>query len=130
MKSIKNILNSFLNSVLDFEGDFEMKDVNLTNPYQIEKIKEFKDTISDIKAINKKGDNFIVQMQRKYLGDFSIEILNFNIFKNQNFISRHLIINQETLTQDLDDVEFSFIELPKFNKELKQYKNLEIINDL
>ncbi len=57
---------------------------------------------------------------------YFIGILNFNIFENENYISRHLIINQETKSQDLDDFEFSFIELPKFNKELQ---NLESILD-
>ena len=39
---------------------------------------------------------------------------------NTSFISRHLIINQETTKQDLKDFEFTFIELKKFNLELKE----------
>jgi predicted transposase/invertase (TIGR01784 family) len=41
------------------------------------------------------------------------------MFENKNYISRHLIINQETMTQDLKDFEFTFIELKKFNVELE-----------
>jgi len=148
----KNILISFLNSVLDFHDGFAIVDVTLANPYQIPKIPELKETILDIKATNKNKDTFIVEMQRKDLGDFSkrslyytskayveqlpksknysvlkkvyfIGILNFNIFENQSYISRHLIINQETNTQDLKDFEFSFIELPKFNKELEELES-------
>ncbi len=149
----KNILISFLNSVLDFNGDFEIKDVSLTNPYQKPIVKELKETILDIKAINKKGENFLVEMQKKDLGDFTkrslyytskayveqlpkggdykrlkkvyfIGILDFNIFDSIDYISRHLIINQETKSQDLDDFEFSFIELPKFNKNLNELKSI------
>jgi predicted transposase/invertase (TIGR01784 family) len=144
----KGILVSFLNSVLDFRNDYAIVDVSLANPYQVPKILELKETILDIKATNKKGDNFIIEMQKKDLSDFTkrslyytskayveqlpkgknyealkkvyfIGILNFNIFENKNYISRHLIINQETNTQDLKDFEFSFIELPKFTKDIE-----------
>ena len=149
----KNILISFLNSVLDFKGNQIIVDVSLANPYQVPKIPELKETILDIKATNKNSDTFIVEMQKKDIGDFTkrslyytskayvsqlpkgqdytvlkkvyfIGILNFNIFENKNYISRHLIINQETNTQDLKDFEFSFIELPKFNKELDQLNSI------
>ncbi|MGZ8546508.1 MAG: Rpn family recombination-promoting nuclease/putative transposase [Sulfuricurvum sp.] len=149
----KNILISFLNAVLDFQDEFVIVDVSLANPYQIPKIMELKETILDIKATNQKGDTFIVEMQKKDLGDFTkrslyytskayvsqllkgndytvlkkvyfIGILNFNIFDNTNYISRHLIVNQETNTQDLSDFEFSFIELPKFTKDLESLATL------
>jgi len=142
-----NILISFLNAVLDFKDEFVIVSVTLANPYQVPRIPELKETILDIKATNKRGDTFIVEMQRKDLGDFTkrslyytskayvaqlpkgndytvlkkvyfIGILNFNIFESKHYISRHLIINQETNNQDLKDFEFTFIELPKFTKEL------------
>ena len=149
----KNILISFLNAVLDFKGKYEIVDVELVNPYQVPKIPELKETILDIKATNKNKENFIVEMQKKDLGNFTkrslyytskayveqlpkgndytklkkvyfIGILNFDIFDNKNYISRHLIINQETNTQDLDDFEFTFIELPKFNKKLNELETI------
>ena len=149
----KSILISFLNSVLDFKGQQTIVDVTLANPYQVPKIPELKETILDIKATNQKNEEFIVEMQKKDLGDFSkrslyytskayiaqlpkgnnyselkrvyfIGLLNFNIFENESYISRHLIINQETQTQDLEDFEFSFIELPKFNKSLEELESV------
>ena len=149
----KNILISFLNSVLDFQDELQIVDVSLANSYQIPKIPELKETILDIKATNKRQDQFIVEMQKKDLGDFTkrslyytskayvaqlprgnnytelkkvyfIGILNFNIFDNKEYISRHLIINQQTNTQDLDDFEFSFIELPKFSKDLHEIETI------
>jgi len=145
----KNILISFLNAVLDFKDEFIIKDVSLANPYQVPKIPELKETILDIKATNNNGETFIVEMQKKDLGNFTkrslyytskayvsqlskgnnyttlkkvyfIGIVNFEIFSSTNYVSRHLIINQETNTQDLDDFIFTFIELPKFDKELNQ----------
>jgi predicted transposase/invertase (TIGR01784 family) len=46
------------------------------------------------------------------------------MFEGQSCISRHLILNQETNTQDLDDFEFCFIELQKFSKPLGQLSTL------
>ncbi len=149
----KNILISFLNSVLDFKNEKIIVDVELANPYQVPRIPELKETILDIKATNQNKETFIVEMQKKDMGDFNkrslyytskayisqlpkgndytklkqvyfIGILNFNIFENKDFISRHLIINQETNTQDLKDFEFTFIELPKFTKELKKLDSI------
>jgi predicted transposase/invertase (TIGR01784 family) len=144
----KEILISFLNSVLDFKDEKTIVEVTLDNPYQLPDIKELKETILDIKATNQNGDKFIVEMQKKDLSNFAkrslyytskayvsqiekgeeiinlkkvyyIAILNFNMFENKNYISRHLIINQETTTQDLKDFEFTFIELKKFNIKLE-----------
>lgn len=144
----KEILISFLNSVLDFKDKKTIIDVTLDNPYQLPDIKELKETILDIKATNKNGDKFIIEMQKKDLSNFDkrslyytskayvsqiekgeeiinlkkvyyIAILNFNMFDNINYISRHLIINQETTTQDLKDFEFTFIELKKFDTKLE-----------
>jgi predicted transposase/invertase (TIGR01784 family) len=152
-KNHTNILISLLNSILDFKEGKLISEVELANPYQIPKIPELKETILDIKATNKNGENFIVEMQRKDLHNFTkrslyytakayseqldigndysklkkvyfIGIVNFNIFDNKNYISRHLIVNQETSKQDLDDFEFSFIELPKFNKNLDNLKTI------
>ena len=45
-----------------------------------------------------------------------IGILDFNSFEGDNYLTRHLILNRETLKQELPDLEFNFIELRKFNK--------------
>jgi len=145
----KGILISFLNSVLGFKDNKIIVDITLLNPYQVPKIEELKETILDIQVTNQNNEKFIVEMQKKDLGNFAkrslyytskayveqldkghnysklkkvyfIGILNFDMFENQNFISRHLIINQETTKQDIDDFEFTFIELSKFNKKLNE----------
>ena len=145
----KEVLISFLNAVLDFKDEKEIVDVVLTNPYQLPDISELKETILDIKATNKNKDTFIIEMQKKKSGDFVkrsiyytskayvsqinkavdykklkkvyyIALVDFNIFDNKSFISRHLIINQETTKQDLKDLEFTFVELKKFNLTLDE----------
>ena len=149
----KEVLISFLNAVLDFQGEQTIVEVELTNPYQVPKIEALKETILDIKVTNQKQEHFIVEMQKKDLGDFAkrslyytskayvnqldagknyhklkkvyfIGLLNFTMFEGQSCISRHLILNQETNTQDLDDFEFCFIELQKFSKPLGQLSTL------
>ena len=53
------VLISFLNSVLDFKGNKQIKKVTLANPYQIPKIKDLKNTILDIKAKTKTMKNLL-----------------------------------------------------------------------
>ena len=147
----KNILISFLNAVLDFKNEKEIIEVEILNPYQVPKIEELKETILDIRAKNKNKESFIVEMQKKNLGDFAkrslyytskayvsqldkgykydklkkvyfIGILDFKMFSNKDYISRHLILNTETMKQELKDFEFNFIELPKFKKRLNELK--------
>ena len=152
-KNKKEILISFLNSILDFKDDKIIVDIDIVNPYQVPKIEELKETILDIKATNRANENFIVEIQKKDLGDFHkrtlyytskayveqlnkgndysklkkvyfIGILNFDMFDSKEYVSRHLILNKETLKQDLDDFEFSFIELKKFNKNIKELETI------
>ena len=149
----KNILISFLNAVLDFKDEKMIKDVDILNSYQLPKIKELKETILDIRATNQNNEKFIVEMQRKDLGDFDkrseyyaaktyveqlekgksystlkkvyfIGIVNFKIFGNEHYVSRHWTVNKETGIQELDGVEFAFIELPKFKKKLNELKTI------
>jgi len=148
----KEVLISFLNAILDFQDEQTIVEVTLVNPYQVPKIEALKETILDIKATNQKGEQFIVEMQKNDQGDFAkrslyytakayvnqmdggdnyqqlekvyfIGILDFKMFENQNCVSRHLILNQETQTQDLADFEFCFVELPKFKKDLNELEN-------
>ncbi len=145
----KDILISFLNAVLDFKDEMQIIHVELANPYQVPKIEELKETILDIKATNQRKEHFIVEMQKNDKGDFAkrslyytskayvsqlesgdkywtlkkvyfIGILNFTMFETNSYITRHLILNKETLKQEIQDFEFTFIELPKFKKELHE----------
>jgi predicted transposase/invertase (TIGR01784 family) len=141
----KEILISFLNAVLDLTGDREIEDLEILNPYQSPKLESLKYTILDVQARDKRGVTFIVEMQLENLpgltkrfayyaakaytsqlepGDdyrklnrvIFIGILNFATFRSKHYLTRHLILNQETHEQELDAFEFVFIELSKFTK--------------
>jgi len=144
----KEVLISFLNAVLSLEGEKKITDLYFPNTYQLPKFRDGKSTILDVKATDEKGRSFLVEMQVADIHGFSkrvlyytslgyvsqidrgvfydklrpvifIGILQFNLSENENFINRHQIMNVETGERILMDMEFNFIELPKFKKELK-----------
>jgi len=137
------ILISFLNAVLELPSP--IASLTLASPYQIPRIQDLKETSLDVKAVDEKGREFIVEMQvegnemfgkralyylaKSYVGQikkaeeytklkpaYFVGILNFNMFDGDAYLSRHILINQESERQDLKDFEFNFIELKKYNK--------------
>ena len=141
----KEVLISFLNSVLDLSGEREVVEVQIVDPYQVPRLKQFKETILDIKATCQSGRQFIVEMQVEHqhhfykralyysskayaeqlkIGDdftelkpvYFIGVLNFEAMPGSRYLSRHQILDAETHEQHLYDFEFCFIELPKFAK--------------
>ena len=145
----KEILISFLNAVLGLENDRKIIDVTILNPYQAPRIEGLKETMLDVRAKDKSGVSFIVEMQVEKQEHFAkrvlyysskayssqievgidypklnqvifIGILNFKIFEGAHYLSRHLILNTATHKQELKDLEFNFIELAKFDKEEKE----------
>ena len=149
----KETLISFLNAVLDFQDDQSIIEVNILNPYQLPKLKGGKVTIIDIKATDQEGRTYIIEMQvgdidgfakrvlfyssksysdqikrsdfyRKLRPVIFVGILDFEHTGNPKFINRHQIRDVETGEQTIKDMEFTFIELPKFNKELEDLETL------
>lgn len=149
----KEILISFLNAVLDLKEEKSIQEIEILNPYQAPRIKDLKETTLDVKARDKRGITFIVEMQverQEYFGkralyysskayisqieksiDYPklnqvifIGILDFSIFNNKNYLSRHLILNLETYENEIKDLEFNFIELNKFTKKEEDLKEI------
>jgi predicted transposase/invertase (TIGR01784 family) len=147
----KKSLVSFLNAVIDLPENEQIADVEIINPYQLGILSGGKSTIVDVKAKDKKGNVFIVEMQiaefdffhkrilyytsQSYVSqvdigvDYSklkpvyfIGILEFEISQSTNYLSRHKVLDVETKEHVVQDVEFNFIELPKFNKTIDQLK--------
>ena len=141
----KEVLISFLNAVLLLENDKKIISVEILTPYQLPNLKGGKVTIVDVKAKDQSNKNYIVEMQVAELdgfdkrvlyyasksyssqidrGDlyeklnptFFIGILDFEVTQNKDYISRHKIIDTGTGENYIKDIEFNFIELPKFNK--------------
>ena len=150
--SKKKSLISFLNAVIDLPKNEQIIDVEITNPYQLGKLSDGKATIVDVKAKDEKGNVFIVEMQiaefdffhkrilyytsQSYVSQLSkgvqydklmpvyfIGILEFEIGQNSNYYSKHKVLDVETKEQIIQDVEFNFIELPKFNKTIEQLES-------
>ena len=149
-----SVLISFLNSILDFKNTKQIKSLTIVNPYQIPQLKDYKNTVLDIKAKNQDDEEFIVEMQvakdsnfakrslyyssKSYVNQiqkaeeynqlkkvYFIGILDFIMFENDDYLSRHLILDTKTLKQEIKDLEFNFIELKKFKFELKECDTLE-----
>jgi predicted transposase/invertase (TIGR01784 family) len=144
-------LISFLNAVLELEGTDRVVQVSIINPYLLPRIAGEKSSIIDVRATDKKGRQFVVEMQvadkdgfdkrvQYYTArDYSMQIdkgedypllkptyfigiLNFGFGEGKNYHSKHLIIEQETGDNLLSDIHFSFIQLTKFKKKEHQLK--------
>ena len=149
----KEVLISFLNSVLDLSGERAVVEVQIVDPYQVPRLKQFKETILDIKATCQSGRQFIVEMQvehqhhfykralyysskayteQLHIGvDFTelkpvyfIGVLNFEAIPGSRYLSRHIILDEETHEQHIRDFEFCFIELPKFAKHESELQSI------
>jgi predicted transposase/invertase (TIGR01784 family) len=144
-------LISFLNAVLELEANDRVVQVSIINPYLLPRIAGEKSSIIDVRATDKKGRQFVVEMQiadkdgfdkrvQYYTArDYSMQIekgedypllkptyfigiLNFGFGEGKNYHSKHLIIEQETGDNLLSDIHFSFIQLSKFKKKEHQLK--------
>lgn len=147
----KEVLISFLNAVIVLPNNNKIIEVTIVNPYQLPNLGGGKTTIVDVKAKDQNDNVFIVEMQvaepvhfsKRVLyhtsqnyseqinrGDnydklnpaYFIGILDFEISKNKKYLTRHRVLDVETGENIIRDIEFNFIELPKFNLELKDLK--------
>jgi predicted transposase/invertase (TIGR01784 family) len=166
----KEVLISFLNAVLLLQNNNRIVDVDIITPFQLPALKGGKVTIVDVKAKDQNNKTYIVEMQvaevdgfdkrvlyyasksysaqidrgdeyEKLTPTYFIGILDFEVTKNPSYINRHKIIDIETNENYIKDIEFNFIELPKFNKKenelnsvieqwvyfLKNAENLEVV---
>lgn len=139
------ILISFLNAVLDLPAERAIQAIQLLNPYQTPTIDSLKYTLLDIKATDKRGITFIIEMQVEYVPHFIkrflyytskayvaqiergqdyprlnqvifIGILDFVAFEGEAYLTRHFFCNDKTGEQNITDLELTFLELPKFTK--------------
>ncbi len=142
----KDILISFLNSVIEFDGTRKIKDLIIVDPYSIPLLKGMKDTYVDVKAelddnsrviiemqvLNHEGlekrilynaaKNYSVQLKK---GDayhllnpvIALTITDFVLFKNtEELINNFKLIEKKQFIEYSDDIELVFIELPKYHK--------------
>jgi len=149
----KEILISLLNAVLGYTGDKKIVSITLLNPFQLPDILHYKTTVIDVKATDQSGHYYIVEMQVADKGNFEkriqlysakaytsqivkgddyhllkptifIGILNFNFTKSEKYLSQHITCDPETKERLLEDFEYNFIELLKFEKKILDCKSL------
>ena len=149
----KVILISFLNSVLNLEGNRKIIELDFRNTFQLPRVAGLKSSIIDVNVKDQSGTTYIVEMQLSEVVSFDkriqyyvskeyssqiekgddyskltpvvlVGILEFEYFEGNNYLTRHLILNMETKKNELKDINFNFIELPKFKKDLKECKTL------
>ncbi len=147
------IIISFLNAILKLEGDNRIKGVSIVNPFQLPRIAGEKASIIDVRAIDLKSRQFVIEMQIAETNGFDkrvqyyscrdysmqidkgedyprlkptyfIGILDFNYFDSKNYLSHHLLLDSETYEHKLKDIKFTFIELNKFTKEIDELETL------
>jgi predicted transposase/invertase (TIGR01784 family) len=168
----KEILISFLNAVLKLKGDKRIQTIVIANPFQLPILPNMKTSIIDVKARDYRGNTFIVEMQvadilamdkrllyytsKEYSQQIVsgekytelnpvifIGIFDFPFTEGGDFYSHHAICNVETKERVIKDMDFYFIELTKFNKNLndlvdimdkwvyfiKEAENLDVVPD-
>lgn len=152
----KDILISFLNSVIEFENQQKIKDLTIVDLYSIPLLRGMKDTCVDVKAELSDNSRVIIEMQvlnheglekrilynaaKNYSiqlkkGDayhllnpvIALTITDFTLFKNsEEFINNFKLIEKKQFIEYSDDIELIFIELPKF---VKTEAELETVQD-
>ncbi len=150
----KDILISFLEALLDLTDDKRIKEITIIDPFLAPKIKELKMSVLDVKCMDRRGITYIVEMQIKKTRAFlkriqyyaaktyvnqihkgedypklnqviAITITDFTLFEDtDNYISCHITTETKTGNNYLSEIVYYFIELSKFEKNLKLLDNL------
>ena len=151
----KPSLISFLNAILRLEEENWIKDVALLPQEESPLIDGGRRVVFDVKCTDKKNREFIVEMQNRKVPEFVkrsqyyvshcyvsqigkgtpyfklkpvvlIAISNFELFTDdEDPISYHQTLNIKTQNNHLKDLEYVFVELPKFMKDAKDLSSVE-----
>jgi predicted transposase/invertase (TIGR01784 family) len=150
----KDILIHFLNDMITFKGCGHIKDVTFLKTIQDPATAAHKTSVVDILCKDEKGNTYIVEMQvakekgfekraqyyasKAYISQahaggayqdlkevIFLAISDFTIFPDKNgYKSDHVILDRDSHENDLKDFSFTFIELPKFNKDIENLSNV------
>lgn len=150
----KDILISFLESLLKLEGERRIQELTILDPFLAPRIRKMKYSILDVKCTDHRGISYIIEMQVQKVEAFlkriqyntakvyvnqivagedytklkqviAITITDFIQFKNfDHCISYHE--NREMITGQsyLSDIFHCFIELPKFTKTVEELTDI------
>ncbi|MDO8350362.1 MAG: Rpn family recombination-promoting nuclease/putative transposase [Gallionella sp.] len=151
----KPVLISFLNAILDYQGEHAIVELTIVDPYQIPMLQGMKDTYVDVKAVLANGKHVIIEMQVLNVPGFEKRILHnaakeyatqllkgedyallnpvialtfadFNLFEDsEECISRFKLMERDRFIEYSDDVELIFVELPKFKRALDELSSIQ-----
>ena len=151
--SCRTILIDMLNKILQLGARYEIVDIELLNPFNLQEALDDKLSILDIKARDQSGRQFNIEMQLLafphyqkrvvyYLAKFhqqqlhegddygvlrptiSINLLNHVLFPQvPDYHLRFQLLEDQHHFAMSDDIEFHFLELPKFTKTLAELKS-------
>ena len=152
----KDILMDLLNAMLDKKGEDTITDVTQVGTVVDSDYVWQKRSILDVRCVSKSGVQFIVEMQVGKVTEFVkraqyyaakaytsqmekggayedlkevifLSFMDHIIFPHKKeWISRHETLDKETHENDLKDFSYTFVELPKFEKALKDLGQSEI----
>ena len=147
-------LISFLNAIIQFADNAQIKDLTIVDPYNIPLLKGMKDTFVDVKAVLDNGLKVIIEMQvlnhpgfekrvlynaaKNYSTQLlkseqyhllnpiiALTIVDFIMFEDSDqVISNFKLIEKENFINYSDDLEMIFIELPKFTKQPEELMDI------
>jgi predicted transposase/invertase (TIGR01784 family) len=150
----KDILIHFLNDMVAFPGNGQIRDVTFLKTIQDPETAAQKTSLVDILCQDEKGHNYIVEMQvakdkgfakraqyyasKVYSSQLQVgqefhdlkeviflAIVDFEMFPNKKaYKSDHVILDKESHEHDLKDFSFTFLELPKFAKNIEHLCNV------
>ncbi len=150
----KDILIHFLNDMITFKKKEPIKEVTFLKPVQDPETAAKKTSIVDILCKDEKGNTYIVEMQvakekgfekraqyyasKAYISQANsggkyhdlqeivfLAISDFIMFPNKKaYKSDHVILDKETHENDFKDFSFTFLELPKFDKDIDHLSNM------
>ena len=148
-------LISFLNSIIEFDDNNQITDLEIVDPYNIPQLKGMKDTFVDVKAQLSNQSTVIIEMQVLSHSGFenrilfnaaknysiqlikgerydllkpviALTIVDFEMFSDNNdIVNNFKMINKKHLTDYNDDIELIFVELEKFNKQESECQSIQ-----
>ncbi|MFA6924703.1 MAG: Rpn family recombination-promoting nuclease/putative transposase [Bacteroidales bacterium] len=152
-----HLLKSFLNAMLPLEEDQVIESLEYLPTELVPDIPLMKHTIVDVRCKDKKGRQFIVEMQMCWTDDFKQRVLfnaskayikqldkgkNYSILqpvyalslvneifepKLENFYHHYRIVHTEQTDKVIKGLEFVFVELPKFKPQNINEKRLQVL---
>lgn len=151
----KDILVHFLNDILILPLGEKIQDVTFLKPLQDPEAVAKKQSIVDVLCVDKNGVQYIVEMQVARTDGFAkraqyyaakaytsqmnngdtyqnlkqvifLAITDFVMFPDKKgYKSDHVILDKDSYVQDLKDFSFTFLELPKFTKNIDELTTIE-----